>query len=160
MSPTRYFAIPLAALSLAFVSAAPHSDPAKDHELITPSDIKWQDGPPSLSKGAQMAVLEGDPSKEGAFVLRIKLPDGFRIAPHTHPKDERVTVITGTLYLGMGGTFDEKMGKAMPAGSYGRTEAGMKHFGWVKGETVLQLHGSGPWGITYVNPQDDPRNKK
>jgi quercetin dioxygenase-like cupin family protein len=147
-------------LSVATVSAAPHADAAKDHEIVTPADLKWVDGPASLPKGSKMVVLEGDPTKEGQFVLRVKLPDGFRIAPHTHPKDERVTVLAGTLYLGMGGTFDEKAGTAMPAGSYGRTDAGMKHFGWVKGETVLQLHGTGPWGVQYVNPQDDPRNQK
>lgn len=107
-----------------------------------------------------MAVLEGDPSREGPFVLRIKLPDGFRVMPHTHPKDERVTVISGTLYLGEGDKFDEKSGKGVPAGSYVRTAAGMKHFGWVKGETVLQLHGEGPWAIEYVDPKDDPRREK
>ena len=136
-----------------------HADPTK-REIITPNDIKWIDGPASLPKGAQVAILEGDPTKEGVFVIRIKMPDGFRIMPHTHPKDERVTVISGTLFLGMGGTFDEKAGKAMPAGSYGRTEAGMKHFGWVKGETVLQLQGDGPWAVNYVNLVEDPRNKK
>ena len=86
--------------------------------------------------------------------------DGFRVMPHTHPKDERVTVISGTLYLGMGGKFDEKAGKAMPAGSYGRTGAGMKHFGWARGETVLQLHGEGPWAVEYVDPKDDPRKAR
>ena len=136
-----------------------HADPAKEI-LVTPNDIKWVEAPASLPKGAQMAILEGDPTKEGPFVIRLKMPDGFRIMPHTHEKDERVTVISGTLYLGMGGVFDEKEGKALTAGSYGRTEAGMKHFGWMKGETVLQLHGTGPWTVSYVNPADDPRNKK
>jgi hypothetical protein len=129
-------------------------------EIVIPSDIKWQEGPASLAQGAKMAVLEGDPSKEGQFVLRIKLPDGFRVMPHTHPKIERVTVITGTLYLGHGEKFDEKEAKAMPAGTYGRTEAGMKHFGWAKGETIIQLHGEGPWTVEYINPKDDPRKAK
>jgi len=145
----------LAILLLAFAPSA-----EKSQEVVTPESIKWVDGPASLTKGARMAILEGDPTKEGEFVIRVKMPDGFRIMPHTHAKDERVTVFSGTLYLGMGGTFDEKEGKAMPAGSYGKTEAGMKHFGWVKGETVLQLHGTGPWTVTYVNPADDPRNRK
>jgi hypothetical protein len=146
--------------SLSVSAAPPHSAKGEEHEIRTPDELKWVDGPSSLQAGAKMVVLEGDPSKDGPFVIRVKLPDGFRVAPHTHPKDERVTVITGTLYLGMGGTFDEKLGKAMPAGSYGRTAAGMKHFGWVKGETILQLHGVGPWSIDYVNPADDPRLKK
>jgi hypothetical protein len=141
----------------ALLIAAPHSD--ANHEVVTPDQIKWLDGPASLPPGAKMTLLEGDPSKDGPFVLRVKMPDGFRIMPHTHPKDERVTVLAGTLYLGMGEKFDEKAAKMMPAGSYGRTGAGMKHFGYVKGETVLQLHGQGPWAIDYVNPADDPRKK-
>src|SRR5262249_18393882 len=132
----------------------------KHEVLVTPSDIKWQDGPPSLPKGAKIALLEGDPSKEGPFVMRAKLPDGYKIPPHTHPKDERVTVLSGPRYVGMGGKFDENGGKALPAGSYGRMPAGMKHFGWAKGETVIQVTGEGPWVIEYVNPDDDPRKGK
>jgi quercetin dioxygenase-like cupin family protein len=128
--------------------------------VLTPSNIKWQDGPPSLPKGAMIALLEGDPTKEGEFVMRAKLPDGYRVPPHTHPKTERVTVISGEFCIGMGEKFDEKAAKLMPAGSYGHWPAGMKHFAWVKGETVIQLHGTGPWSIQYINPDDDPRNKK
>lgn len=145
------------AVLAALLFSSAHAEP--NHEIVTPDDIKWVDGPASLPPGAKMVILEGDPAKAGPFVLRVKLPDGFRIMPHTHPKDERVTVLAGTLYLGMGEKFDEKAAKAMPVGSYGRTGAGMKHFGWVKGETVLQLHGEGPWAINYVNPADDPRKK-
>lgn len=146
------------ALALALVSADHRDD--KDHVVVTPADLMWRDGPATLPKGAKSVVLEGDPTKAGEFVLRVKLPDGMKIMPHTHPKDERVTVLMGTLYLGMGESFDEKKAKVMPAGSYGRTGAGMKHFGFVKGETVLQLHGTGPWAVVYVNPADDPRNQK
>jgi quercetin dioxygenase-like cupin family protein len=155
---------PLAVLAATVVFLLTFSPGRSEHdkvgEIVTPTDVKWQDGPASLAKGAKMAVLEGDPSKEGPFVLRVKLPDGFRVMPHTHPKDERVTVISGTLYLGMGDKFDEKAGKAMPAGSYGRTGARMKHFAWVKGETIIQLHGEGPWAIEYLDPKDDPRKGK
>jgi quercetin dioxygenase-like cupin family protein len=147
-----------ALLALALVSAD-HRDRVEDY-AVTPPDLKWVDGPASLPRGAKTVVLEGDPTKAGEFVLRVKLPDGMRIMPHTHPKDERVTVLSGTLYLGMGDRFDETKAKAMPAGSYGKTGAGMKHFGFVKGETVLQLHGTGPWAVVYVNPADDPRNQK
>lgn len=135
---------------------------ADDHgEGITlniPSEMKWKDGPPSLPKGAQIAVLEGDPAKEGPFVFRVKVPDGYRIPPHTHPKMERVSVIQGTFQIGMGEKFDEKALKAMPAGSYGFWEPGMKHFVLTKGETIAQFHGTGPWTINYVDPKDDPRN--
>jgi hypothetical protein len=129
-------------------------------EFFLPGKIQWQPGPPSVPPGARMAILEGDPSKEGPFVFRLKLPDGYRVPPHTHPKMERVTVLAGTLHIGMGAKFDEKAAQAMSAGSYGHWSAGMKHFGWVQGETVLQFHGQGPWSIQYVNPVDDPRNQK
>ncbi len=129
-------------------------------EVFPVTKIVWKDGPPSLPKGAQIAVLEGDPNKEGPFVFRVKVPDGYQIPPHTHPKTERVTVISGKFNIGMGESFDEKSTKAMPAGTYGYWEAGMKHFVWIKGETVVQFHGMGPWSIQYVNPKDDPRNQK
>jgi len=148
----------LAALLLV---APPGSRPDKepDHVIVTPAGVKWADAPGSLPKGVRVAVLEGDPAKDGPFVMRVKLPDGTRIMPHTHPEDERVTVLSGTLYLGMGEKFNGKAAKEMPAGSYGRTRAGVTHFGWVKGETVLQLHGTGPWAVHYANPADDPRKK-
>jgi hypothetical protein len=69
-------------------------------------NLKWQDGPPSLPKGAKIAVLEGDPGKEGPFVFRVKVPDSYKIPPHTHPKPERVTIISGTFNIGMGDKFD------------------------------------------------------
>jgi quercetin dioxygenase-like cupin family protein len=150
----------LVALTLAPLPAGQHPDAKKGEVLVTPSDFKWQDGPPSLPKGAKMMVLDGDPSREGTFIIRVKLPDGYRIAPHTHPKDERVTVLAGTLYFGMGGQFDEQAAKALPAGSYARAPAGMRHFAWAKGETVVQVHGEGPFTIHYVNPDDDPRKKQ
>lgn len=133
---------------------------AQDMGLHFPADIKWKDGPGSLSAGAKFAVLEGDPAKEGPFVMRLWFPDGFKIAPHWHPKVERITVISGTFNLGMGDTFDASKTREMPAGTFGHWAADMRHFAWTKGETVLQLHGVGPWTITYVNPADDPRVKK
>ncbi len=129
-------------------------------EVFPVTEIKWNAGPASLPKGAQIAVLEGDPTKEGPFVFRVKVPDGYRIPAHTHPKTERVTVISGTFNIGMGDKFDEKKTKPMPAGTYGYWETGMKRFVWIKGETVVQFHGMGPWSIEYVNPADDPRNEK
>jgi anti-sigma factor ChrR (cupin superfamily) len=135
---------------------AGHADAA----LYPPATITWKDGPPSLPPGAKVAILEGDPAKPGPFVFRVKVPDGYRVPPHTHPKPERVTVISGTFHLGMGDTFDPAKGRAMPAGSYGTWPPGMKHFAWVEGETVVQFHGDGPWSINYLDPADDPRNAK
>jgi len=127
-------------------------------ELFPTDTVKWRDGPPSLPTGALIAVLEGDPTKDGPFVFRLKIPDGYRVPPHTHPKTERVTVISGTFNIGMGKKFDQNAARPMPAGTYGYWEAGMAHFVWAKGETVLQFHGIGPWSIQYINPNDDPRN--
>lgn len=147
------------------LSTLPVASWGEDHgtegiSLFPADKIVWKAGPPSLPKGAQIAVLEGNPGKEGPFVFRVKVPDGYRIPPHTHPKMERVTVIAGTFHIGMGAKFDEKSATAMPAGTFGHWEPGMKHFVWVKGETIVQFHGMGPWSIQYVNPSDDPRNQK
>lgn len=128
--------------------------------FYSPAEVKWKVGPGSLPAGAKFAVLEGDPAKEGPFVMRLWLPDGFKVQPHTHPKVERVTVISGIFNLGMGEKFAQSATREMRAGTFGFWPAGMSHFAWAKGETILQLHGIGPWVITYVNPADDPRNTK
>jgi len=149
------------AIAAMFVASATIADEhgEKQFRLFPADHIEWKDGPPSLPPGAKIAVLEGDPSKEGPFVFRVKAPDGYRIPPHTHPKTERITVISGTFNIGMGDKFDATKTKPMPAGTYGFWESGMKHFVWIKGETVAQFHGMGPWKIEYVNPADDPRNQ-
>jgi quercetin dioxygenase-like cupin family protein len=128
--------------------------------LYQPVRVTSKDGPPSLPPGAKSAFLEDDPTKPGPFVFRVEVPDGYRIPPHTHPKPERVTVISGTFHLGMDDTFDASKAQALPVGTYGTWPPGMKHFVWVKDETVDQFHGDGPWTINYVNPADDPRNAK
>jgi Domain of unknown function (DUF4437) len=128
--------------------------------LYPATEIQWKDGPPSLPAGAKFAVMEGDPTKEGLFTMRLSLPDGFKIPPHWHSKVEHITVISGTFNIGMGEKFDETATKAMPAGTFGFWPPEMRHFAWAKGDTVLQLHGTGPWTITYVNPADDPRKPK
>jgi hypothetical protein len=153
----RLLILPIVSL-LTLLNVAIAEDRGKGIVLNPPTQLQWQPGPPSLPKGAQMAVLEGDPNKPGPFVFRVKAPDGYRIPPHTHSKTERVTVIAGTFHIGMGEKFDAKAAMAMPEGTYGYWEAGMKHFVWVRGETIVQFHGMGPWSIQYVNPADDPRN--
>jgi quercetin dioxygenase-like cupin family protein len=131
-----------------------------DMRLYPPTTVEWKAGPAALPPGAKMAALEGDPTKEGPFVVRFQFPDGYHVAPHTHPKTERVTVISGTLLLAIGEALDRSSAKKLPAGSFGYWPAGMKHTAWSEGETVIQLHGMGPWQINYVNPADDPRNAK
>jgi quercetin dioxygenase-like cupin family protein len=131
-----------------------------DMRLYPSATIEWKPGPAGLPRGAKMAVLEGDPTKEGPFVVRFQFPAGYHIPPHTHPKTERVTVISGALYLATGEALDRNSAKELSAGSFGYWPAGMKHTAWSGGETVIQLHGVGPWQINYVNPADDPRNAK
>ena len=149
------------ALSVAYgLQAHDEKKKAMEAALHRPDDLAWKDGPPSLPPGAKFAVLEGDPAKPGPFVFRVKVPDGYRIPPHTHPKPERVTVISGIFNLGTGDAFDAKKGQELPAGTYGTWPPDMKHFAWAKGETVVQFHGEGPWTIDYLNKADDPRNAK
>jgi len=131
-----------------------------EHKIVSPADLVWTDAPPGLPPGAKMAVLDGDPTRPGLFTVRLQSPDGYKIAPHTHPTAELITVMSGSFHLGMGDKFDEATGKEMAPGSFAVLPAGMKHFGWVTGETVVQIHGEGPFKIKYVNPADDPRNTK
>jgi len=121
--------------------------------------IQWKEGPASLREGARMVVLEGDPARDGVFTMRLLLPNGFEVAPHWHTQVEHVTVISGVLHFGTGEHFDRAATRPMPAGSFGYWPIGMRHFAWAEGETVLQLHGRGPWTVTYVNPADDPRRQ-
>lgn len=132
---------------------------AADHGIFAPDAIKWQSGPASLPQGARVAVLEGDPAKEGLFTLRLSIPDGYKIPPHSHPAVEHVTVIAGTFQIGMGDKFDESKLNPMTTGTFGFLAPNMNHFAMAKGNTVIQLHGVGPWQINYVNPEDDPRKK-
>ena len=154
------FSISLLFAVAAAIAADQPTKSAGDMGLFPASEIQWGEGPPSLAKGAQMVVLEGDPAKEGMFTMRLRFPNGFIVSPHYHSQIEHVTVIAGTLHFGMGEKFDRTKTRPMPAGSFGFWPIGMRHFAYTESETVLQLHGKGPWTITYVNPADDPRGRK
>jgi len=129
------------------------------HVVITPEQVKWEDAK-MLPAGAKVAVLEGDPTKEGFFTIRAKLPAGYKIPPHFHPCPERLTVLSGTFHVGAGERVDESAGKTLAAGSYTVMPPQMRHYAWAEGETVVQVSTIGPWGITYVNPDDDPRKQQ
>jgi len=131
----------------------------KDHVVVRPDDIQWGPAPPSLPSGAKAAVLTGDPGKAGPYVIRIQLPDGYKVPPHWHPTDENVTVIKGTFMMGKGDKFVANACEALPAGSFVRMPKEMRHFAWAKGETITQVHGIGPFEINYVNAAADPRKK-
>jgi quercetin dioxygenase-like cupin family protein len=142
---------------IAFCGIAPFASAKEAHPVLTPNDVKWGPAPKALPAGAQVAVLFGDPTKEGLFALRLKVPAGYAIAPHTHPAYEVDTVISGTINLGMGEKADRSAAKALPAGSFFTLPPGMAHFAYFDEETVLQLTTNGPWGFKYVNPADDPQ---
>lgn len=131
---------------------------SEHHIFVDPLRLEWKPAPAVLPPGAQAAVLAGDPSKPGLFTMRIRLPDGYRIPPHFHAVDEHVTVVAGTFVVGLGETWSDSGGTVLPAGGFAVMPAGMRHFVSTRGETVLQIHAVGPWGLTYVNATDDPRN--
>ena len=91
---------------------------AVEHKIVSPAELKWGDAPPGLPPGAKMAVLDGDPTTKGSFTVRLQAPDGYKVPPHTHPTTERITVLSGTFYLGMGDKFDEAAGREMAVGSF------------------------------------------
>jgi hypothetical protein len=133
---------------------------AMPHTVLAPAELKWGPASPALPAGATSSLISGDPAKEGQpFVIRVKFPDGYRIAPHWHPTDEHVTVMQGTFMIGMGEKFDKAALKSLPIGGYAHTVAKTPHFATTKGETIVQVHGIGPFTLTYVNPEDDPRKK-
>ncbi|RKH57778.1 cupin domain-containing protein [Corallococcus llansteffanensis] len=140
-------------------AASPGARAASQHLMVRPDDVRW--GPPAaaLPPGAQMAVIEGDPAAAGKlFTFRFRFPAGYRIPPHFHPADEHVTVLSGELLMGMGEKFDASKAQALPPGSFAVMPATLRHFAFTRQPTEVQIHAVGPWGITYVNPEDDPRN--
>jgi quercetin dioxygenase-like cupin family protein len=142
-------------------SSAPGSGTGSaNHPMVmSGDDVKWGDAPAVLPAGAQLAVLEGDPSGKGLYTVRLKMPDGYQIKPHTHPVAEEVTVLNGTFNVGMGKTFAASGGSAIGTGGFGSMPANTPHFAWTTGETTIQIHGMGPFAMTYVNAADDPSRK-
>lgn len=144
------------ALSIVAVAAFGLAQESKNHIALTAAEVKWGPAPPSLPKGAQIAVISGNPGQSGPFAIRLKFPAGFKIAPHWHPTDEHVTVLSGTIGFGMGDKFDAAAMKVLSAGSYAMMPAEMRHFARAKTTTIVQVHGTGPFVLNYVNPADDP----
>jgi len=149
----------IAGLSLAVMLPA-GAMAAAQHVIAQPDSLKWRAAPPVLPKGAQIAVLYGDPGKPGPFVFRLKFPAGYKVAAHMHPNDYNVTVLSGTMYLGMGDKFDPAQGQALNAGGYLHLPKRMHHYEWTNEDTVIELSGIGPVGMTYLSPADDPRKTK
>jgi quercetin dioxygenase-like cupin family protein len=129
-----------------------------DHLMVGPSDLKWADVP-SLPAGAKIAVIEGPMNEARPFMMRLKFPANYQIPAHSHTAIEHVTVISGTFNMGTGDKLDKKTTRPLGPGSVAIMQPGTRHFAWTGGETVVQVHGVGPWTVTYVNPADDPRKK-
>ena len=125
--------------------------------VVTPDKVTWSPAPNALPPGAKLAVLEGNPFEAGPYTMRLSMPGGYRIPPHSHPGVEHVTVVKGTFKVGMGEKFDPSAMTPLPAGTFAALDPGVHHYAEAHGETIIQLHGIGPWAITYVNPMDDPR---
>jgi quercetin dioxygenase-like cupin family protein len=149
----------LLSLAIALSSSLASSAQAA-HTMVTPADLKWGAAPPVLPAGAQVAVLDGDPFKPGSFTIRLKMPDGYMVAPHWHPTDENIVVIQGTFKLGMGDKSAAAAARDLPAGSFAKMPKEMHHFAMAKGETIVQIYGPGPFVVNYLNPTDDPSRKK
>jgi quercetin dioxygenase-like cupin family protein len=143
-----------AALLLAFTASTAFAQTSSG----SAPEIKWGPAPAVFPAGARMAVLQGDPSSTNLFTVRLRFPDGYRVAAHTHPTDEHVTVVSGTLLVGMGPKLDEKSALTLPAGGFITAPANHAHYAIARGATVVQIHAMGPFALTYVDPADLPRS--
>jgi uncharacterized RmlC-like cupin family protein len=139
--------------------ATPPAAPAASaHVVMTPAELKWGPAPPGLPTVATASVLQGNPGETGLYTVRLRLPANAKIMPHFHPTDEIVTVISGQFMIGMGDSFDKASMKTLPSGGFTVLPAEMHHYAMAKTAVVVQVHGMGPFAITYVNQADDPRN--
>jgi quercetin dioxygenase-like cupin family protein len=128
------------------------------HVVVSPDTLKWAE--PPILPGAKLAVVQGDPGKEGPFVYRLKLPANYKVPPHVHKASENVTVLSGVFYIGLGEKFDQGSGQELPVGGFVSVPPKHPHYAWAgPQETVVQVHGVGPTDLTFVNPADDPRKK-
>jgi quercetin dioxygenase-like cupin family protein len=158
--PVLMSAVALFGLAAAVPAADAKSvSPAPPEAIfINAAELKWGEAPPDLPKGAQIAVLLGDPAKKGPYTMRFKMPDGYKIPPHWHTLDEQLTVLSGTFLLHMGDKMDSPAHE-LKLGAYHFLPGKMHHAAEAKGETVLQIHGMGPFDIHYLNPADNPKKQ-
>jgi mannose-6-phosphate isomerase-like protein (cupin superfamily) len=159
MMETSKIWIAAATLGLALTAAADEPMKAKPEAVfMNAKDLKWTEGLPVFPKGMQMTVLYGDPSKAGPFAARLKMPDGYKIAPHWHTQDEQLTILEGTFVLHMGDSLKSE-GHTLETGGFHYLPGKMHHSAEVKGEAIVQVQGMGPFDIHYINPADNPNPK-
>jgi quercetin dioxygenase-like cupin family protein len=146
-------------LLVAGAVAAPVVSPRTAAAQAPRSDFQWGPAPAVFPAGAEMAVLDGNPGAAEPFTVRLRFPSGYKIAPHTHPTDEHVTVIQGVFAVGMGKSFEAASMKRLPAGAYVTAPENMAHFAEAHGTTIVQVHAMGPFALTYVDPADNPATR-
>lgn len=149
----------LVAVGVALALPVPNATAGDNHLMMLPDDIEWSPGPPSVPEGIEAAVLYGNPGEDGLFALRLKMPAGYHLPPHTHPQPEVVTVVSGTIQFGMGPDPDPDATQEFGPGSFIVFDPGTAHYVYTEEEVVIQLNSTGPWALNYVNPEDDPRNQ-
>jgi quercetin dioxygenase-like cupin family protein len=162
MKHATYSIVSALLLAAGVVVATASTPQAQDphHTVVTADAVTWGPAPPSLPPGAAAAALLGSPAKEGPFVLRLKFPAGFIVPPHRHSKDEFVVLLSGRLTIQSGEQVDRASLKALPPGTFIHLPAGMAHYLWAETESVVQINGVGPFDVTYIDPEDDPRNQQ
>jgi hypothetical protein len=150
--------VALASLALGLTVVAGPAAAQSTHIMVPADAVQWAPAPPMLPPGAQISVLEGNPSEKGMVTLRLKLPSDYAIPPHWHSMIESVTVLSGSLHVGMGDTLDRATTQTLEPGGFVSLPSGMHHYVWVASPTVVQVNLEGPFDIHYVNSSEDPQN--
>ena len=158
MSITRCLIVAIASVTVALALPAETSFAQSRHVVVPADKIQWGPAPPVLPAGAQIAVLEGNPSEKGPVTLRLRFPANYSIPAHWHSMAERVTVLSGAFHVGMGDTLDRNASQTLEPGGFVSLPASMHHFGWTATPTIVQISLEGPFDIFYVNPTDNPQN--
>ena len=151
-------AVVLAAAAILAGAASAQNAPVREPVVLAEADLVWRPGPPSLPEGAMMARLSGDPSQPGPFTARVKFPPGFVLPPHRHSTSEHVTVLSGTVMAGRGERLDRASARALGPGAFSLMPEGAAHYSFAPEGAVIQVYGTGPFTVTYVDPKDDPRS--
>jgi uncharacterized RmlC-like cupin family protein len=141
---------------VAAIQTLPSPKAAEMQPPVNEADVKWGPAPPTIPPGAQLAVIAGDPTKEGIYTIRLKFPANYKVPAHHHLTEEHVTVLSGNFNVGMGDKLDMEKGMSLKAGGFGAVMPGMNHYAWTTEDTVIQITSPGPFTIVYVNPADDP----
>jgi len=160
MTITRRAAVQLASLALTLTFAVAPTVAQPTHILVPADKVQWGPAPPALPPGAEISVLEGNPSEKGAVTLRLRFPAKYNIPAHWHSMTERVTVLSGALHVGMGDRLDRRTSQMLAPGGFVSLPANMHHFAWTDNQTVVQINLEGPFDIFYVNRADDPQKRQ